>query len=87
MGTQTAITKKIIQQIVDCILAVKDNQKSLREEVESTCNRNRPVTDYSDTDKGHGRIETRRCHVFEKRIIVDFEGRWKKIQSIIKRHC
>jgi len=84
MGTQTAIAKKIIQKEADYILAVKDNQKTLREEVESTCNRSKPVSDYSDTEKGHGRIETRRCQVFEKGLIVDFEGRWEKLQSIIK---
>jgi predicted transposase YbfD/YdcC len=35
-------------------------------------------------DKGHGRIETRRCQVFEKGLIVDFENRWKGLQSVIK---
>jgi len=84
MGTQTAIAKKIIQKEADYILAVKDNQKTLREEVETTCNRNKSVFDYSDTEKGHGRIETRRCQVFEKGLIVDFEGRWENLHSIIK---
>jgi predicted transposase YbfD/YdcC len=65
IGTQTAIAAKIIENEADYILAVKDNQKTLREEVESTCNRHRPVVDYTEVDKGHGRIETRRCEVFE----------------------
>ena len=38
MGTQTAIAKKIVDKQADYILAVNDNQKTLREEVESTCN-------------------------------------------------
>jgi predicted transposase YbfD/YdcC len=84
MGTQTAIAKKIIDKKADYILAVKDNQKSLREEVEATCNRHRPVCDTTDIEKGHGRIETRRCQVFEKGLIVDFEGRWTGLQSVIK---
>jgi hypothetical protein len=33
MGTQTAIAEKIIEKEADYILAVKDNQKGLREEV------------------------------------------------------
>ncbi|KAA6314622.1 hypothetical protein EZS27_034788, partial [termite gut metagenome] len=33
MGTQTAIAAKIIDKEGDYILAVKDNQKALREEV------------------------------------------------------
>jgi len=84
MGTQTAIAKKIVDKQADYILAVKDNQKALREEVEATCHRNKPVSDYSEVEKGHGRIETRRCEVFEKGLIIDFEGRWEKLQSIIK---
>jgi predicted transposase YbfD/YdcC len=84
MGTQTAIAQKIIDQEADYILAVKDNQKTLRQEVEATCNRHRPVKDITDVEKGHGRIETRRFQVFEKGLTVDFEGRWKGLQSVIK---
>jgi predicted transposase YbfD/YdcC len=47
MGTQTAIAAKIIDKEGDYILEVKDNQKALREEVETTCNRNRSVFDYT----------------------------------------
>ena len=84
MGTQTAIAEKIIKKEADYILAVKDNQKSLVEEVEATCKRYRPVSDTTETEKGHGRIETRRCQVFEKGLIVDYEGRWAGLQSVIK---
>jgi hypothetical protein len=55
----------------------------LKEEIETTCNRNRSVFDYTEVEKGHGRIETRRCEVFEKGLIVDFENRWKGLQSIM----
>jgi predicted transposase YbfD/YdcC len=84
MGTQTAIAAKIIEKEADYILSVKDNQKTLREEVEATCGRNRPSVDYTEIEKGHGRIETRRCEVFEKGLIVDFDNRWKGLQTVIK---
>ncbi|GHT28320.1 hypothetical protein AGMMS49574_02380 [Bacteroidia bacterium] len=83
-GTQTAIAAKIIGREADYILVVKDNQKALREEVEATCSRNQPAFDYTEMDKEHGRIETRRCEVFEKGLVVDFENRWKGLQSVIK---
>ena len=35
-------------------------------------------------EKGHGRIETRRCEVFEKGLIIDAEH-WKKLSTVIKR--
>jgi len=84
MGTQTVIAKKIVEGEGDYILAVKGNQGSLEEEVHSTCKRNRPVFDSCVVEKGHGRIETRRCEVFEKGLIVDFEKRWEKLTSVIK---
>ncbi|GHU55067.1 hypothetical protein FACS189415_2050 [Bacteroidia bacterium] len=58
MGTQTTIAAKIIGREADYILVVKDNQKALREEVEVTCSCNQPAFDYTEMDKGHGRINT-----------------------------
>ena len=84
MGTQTAIAKKVVESGGDYILAVKGNQGSLEEEVHSTCKRNRPVFDSCVVEKGHGRIETRRCEVFEKGLIIDFEKRWENLTSVIK---
>jgi hypothetical protein len=46
--------------------------------------RNSPVPDTGSVEKGHGRIETRRCEVFEKGPIADFENRWEKLAVIIK---
>jgi predicted transposase YbfD/YdcC len=84
MGTQRAIAKKIIEKGGDYILAVKGNQGSLEEEVHITCKRNRPVADSCTVEKGHGRIETRRCKVFEKGLIVDTDNRWEKWTTVIK---
>jgi len=84
MGTQTSIAKKIVEKGGDYILAVKGNQGSLEQEVHTTCKRNRSIFDTCEVEKGHGRIETRRCEVFEKGLIVDPENRWEKLTSIIK---
>jgi len=84
MGTQTAIAEKIIENKADYILAVKGNQGELREQVEAVCERQRPVSDTTETEKGHGRIETRRCQVFEKGLIVDPEGRWAGLRTVVK---
>ena len=84
MGTQRKIAEKIIDKKGDYILSVKGNQGSLEEEVKATCQRNRPVSDTTAVEKGHGRIETRRCEVFEKGLIVDFENQWKNLTTVIK---
>lgn len=84
MGTQASICKKIIEKEADYILAVKDNQKSLREEVEAACDRSRAISDTTEMEKGHVRIETRRCQVFEKGFVDDLEERWVGLQTVIK---
>ena len=83
-GTQRAIAAKIIENGGDYILAVKGNQGSPEEEVHTACRRNRPIADSCSVEKGHGRIETRRCEVFEKGLIADAENRWTKLTAIIK---
>ena len=84
IGTQTAIAEKIVENGGNYILAVKGNQGSLEEEVHATCNQNMPVSDSCTVEKGHGRIETRRCEVFEKGLIVDFDNRWENLTTLIK---
>jgi predicted transposase YbfD/YdcC len=84
MGTQTDIATKIIEREGDYILAVKGNQGFLQKEVLAQVKRSTPVSDNSTCQKGHGRIETRRCQIFDKGTFVDEEGRWKKLKTIIK---
>ena len=84
MGTQRAIAEKIIEKGGDYILAVKGNQGGLEEEVKTTCKITRSVSDTTTIEKDHGRIETRRCEVFEKGDIVDFENVWKGVQTVVK---
>jgi predicted transposase YbfD/YdcC len=84
MGSQREIVKKIVENEADYILAVKGNQGCLEEEVHTTCRQNSPISDTTIVDKGHGRIETRRCQVYEKGLIIDFENRRKGLDTVIK---
>jgi len=88
MGCQTSIAEKIIDRKGDYVLAVKDNQPTLNEEVrhlfkeipeelESAC--------HEEITKDHGRIETRRCRQIEVNGEWLPEGqRWKGIKSVIE---
>jgi predicted transposase YbfD/YdcC len=60
-----AIAGAILEAGADYILAVKDNQPGLRAEIESFFETAGPgeVASVLDTDKNHGRLETRRCVV------------------------
>ena len=84
MGTQRSIAEKIIEEGGDYILAVKGNQGGLEEEVKTICKVTRSVSDITTVEKDHGRIETRRCEVFKKGEIVDFDNVWTGLQTVIK---
>lgn len=69
MGCQHAIIDKIVEKGADYIVAVKNNQPTLAQSVESLFDagdagvRDGRLEQDITLDKGHGRIETRRCVV------------------------
>ncbi len=70
MGTQRAIAKQIIDQGGDYVLALKENQATLYQEVVEMFSQAKANTidelvieDERTIEKGHGRIDVRRCRV------------------------
>lgn len=85
MGTQTAIAEKIIDKGADYILAVKENQKSLSEEIIDEFRFGKTIEVYENIDIGHGRIETRKCSVISDFQFINNENeKWKNLKAIIK---
>lgn len=84
MGCQTAIAEKIISKDADYILAVKDNQMELNQQVRKMFEMNKG-TEISETfDFGHGRIETRNAEVITDLTFLDTKEKWAGLKSIIK---
>ena len=84
MGCQTAIAEKIRDKGADYILAVKENQKELYEQVEKVFGITKPASVDIDLDSGHGRIETRKCTVIDDLKFLDIEDKWKGLKTVIK---
>ncbi|MDR3492380.1 MAG: ISAs1 family transposase [Gammaproteobacteria bacterium] len=70
IGTQKAIAKKIREKEADYVLALKGNQGTLNDDVRLFLERefqksaSTAIEDrYEEVDKGHGRIEVRKCIV------------------------
>ena len=64
MGTQTAIADKIIKKKADYCLAVKENQKTLLEDIVPFFEMSQEPDDhYHTVEKAHGQIETREYDV------------------------
>ncbi|MBI4430787.1 MAG: ISAs1 family transposase [Candidatus Omnitrophica bacterium] len=86
MGTQKEIAGQIHQAKGDYVMALKGNHELVHEEIQSFwVDPKLPESEYQSyetTDKGHGRLETRRYRISDQ--INWFAGKdeWKGLQSI-----
>ncbi len=84
IGTQTDIADKIIENKADYILSVKGNQAELMEQIKGRFERQAPSSKDVTTEKGHGRIESRKCEVITDLTFIDNSAFWKGIKSIVR---
>lgn len=84
MGCQQEIAQKILDKKADYILMVKDNQKSLKQQIEKVFTLEKPSHSYRKIDMGHGRVEKRECDVIDKLDFLDDRSRWPGLQSIVR---
>jgi predicted transposase YbfD/YdcC len=84
MGTQKSIAEKIIKNGADYILALKGNHSYLKQDVESLCQRMQSDSENQMIDKGHGRIETRTCKVYNKIEMLEDVEKWPEFKSVIQ---
>ena len=97
MGCQTGIANAIVEGGGDYLLALKNNQPSLRSEVEETFvevddsrrraidEPGRPrVLEHEETNKDHGRIETRRVRVTADLDWILSRERWRGLGFVVE---
>lgn len=98
MSCQRATAQQIISQGADYVLAVKDNQPTLNDAIRSRFEyvdahpfepSNKTVRNHSD--KGHGRIETRRCELItleaDDPLWRDLQQDWLGLRSLARLTC
>lgn len=94
MGCQTAIAEQIVASEADYVLAVKQNQGRLYEDIRDLFT-GAAALQYVDTphdvwqavEKGHGRIERRQCCVIddpETRTSIRDRHRWVGLTSVVQ---
>lgn len=86
MGCQTEIAKAIVANEAHYILAVKENQAHLLDDIkEAFVNEKKAaITTDEEKDFGHGRIEKRTCAVITNMDWICKESQWQNLSSIIK---
>ena len=86
IGCQKDVAKKIRSKEAHYLLAVKDNQGDLSEEIQEVfeyC----PIKETTvHLDKGHGRIETRSCQILEaqQNLSPNLLNLWKDVTTLVK---
>lgn len=83
MGCQTAIAEKIVEKGADYVLAVKDNQGHLLDDLKEAFAQTSQSINDTSIETGHGRIEKRTCKVITDMDWISKPKNWKKLQSII----
>ncbi len=84
MGCQVDIAKTIIDKEANYILAVKENQKQLYQDIEDEFKFNKDQQIHLHEDLGHGRIETRKCSVIRNFDFIENQDKWTSLKSIVK---
>ncbi len=83
MGCQRSIAQQIVDQKADYVLAVKENQGHLLEEMKDSF-RMLPAAVAEETDGGHGRVERRTCSVLGDLSLIEKASAWASLQSLVR---
>lgn len=83
MGCQQQIAEKIVEQKADYVLAVKQNQGHLLDDIKEAFKQSPDAVCHSSVEKSHGRIEKRTCNVITDIDWICKSENWAKLQSII----
>lgn len=66
------------------LLGLKGNQSGLLEEVELLFVHHKPGSTHNTLDKGHGRIEERRCDMIDTPALLKPFTQWKHLRSVVR---
>jgi predicted transposase YbfD/YdcC len=84
MGCQREIASRIIEKKADYVLAVKDNQGLLAEQVRDSFLLLPCEAVAEEIDCGHGRVEQRRCSVIADLSLIEKVSEWASIQGLVR---
>src|ERR1039458_5788106 len=82
MGCQRSIAEKIAAKKADYILAVKENQGQLLEEIKDSFQMLASDAVAEEIDCGHGRVEQRTCSVIAHLSLVEKAAEWASLQAL-----
>ncbi len=84
MGCQRSIARQIIEKQAGYVLAVKENQGHLYEEIQDSFRMLPTDAVAEQVDGGHGRVERRTCSVIADLSLVEKATEWASLQGLVR---
>jgi predicted transposase YbfD/YdcC len=84
MGCQKTIAQKIVDKQADYILAVKENQLHLLEDIQDSFKMLPCNSLVEQIDCGHGRVETRTCWALGDLSLVEQAADWPQLKTLVR---
>jgi predicted transposase YbfD/YdcC len=84
MGCQRSVAAKIVEKKADYVLAVKDNQGLLAEQVRDSFLLLKSDAAAEEIDCGHGRVEQRKCSVIADLSLIEKASEWASLQGLVR---
>ena len=84
MGCQREIASLIVEKKADYVLAVKDNQGLLAEQVRDSFLLLNADAVSEEIDCGHGRVEQRKCSVIADLSLIEKAAEWASLQGLVR---
>jgi len=86
IGTQTAIAAQIREKKGHYLLSVKANQKGLLDDIECAFKTHQGYDSMEETEKDHGRIETRHCSILPAKdfLLEEHLKAWKDVATLVR---
>jgi predicted transposase YbfD/YdcC len=84
MGCQRGIARQIIAKKADYVLAVKENQGLLAEQVKDSFLLLDADAVAEEIDCGHGRVERRKCSVMADLGLIEKASEWASLQALVR---
>jgi len=84
MGCQREIASRIIDKQADYVLAVKENQGLLLEQMKDSFLLLDADSVAEQIDCGHGRVEQRKCSVIADLSLIEKSAQWASLQGLVR---
>jgi predicted transposase YbfD/YdcC len=84
IGCQRSLARQIVDKQADYVLAVKENQGHLLQDMKDSFRMLAADAVAEEIDCGHGRVERRRCAVLDDLTLLEQASEWAGLRSLVR---